>query len=237
MGLTCNIEVFENNLRRYAVIAGKSIWSAVKEEALDISKRLTSITPPKSAKQGKKRIESDIKRVYLMNEWFLEKFQFKSTALGEKVKSAVRLADKGSLEEVFNRSAKFSRIHIENFNESIHKRFRRNGRVAKGVAPFSYPLSDQTKVTNFIKEKSKRAGLVKSGWAACVKALGGSVAKWTDKGSASGSVIQNEKEKYIILTNNIQYASSFINAYRAVLRGRSKELAKKTEKALKSIRW
>lgn len=234
--ITVDTTVFKSNLRRYAVISGKSIFDAVKEESKIVAQKLTAITPPKSAKQGKVRVKSDIERVYLKSQWFTETFSFKNEKLGEKVKQAVRKKAAEILNTLFDRSPKLNRIHIESFDESIHARFRKKGRVPKGVAPFSYPLTDQSKVTAYVKQKETRVGSVKSGWAYCVKVLGGSVAKWVDKGN-NGTVIKEEKESTVTLINNVPYASEFMGSYKFVLGNRERDLAKKTDNALKRVKW
>lgn len=237
MAITVDTKEFKSGIRRYAIIAGKSILDAVKEEAKLIAQGLVKFTPPKKSKAGKDKIKSDIERVYLNSSWFLEDFTFTNQKLGEKVKGLVRAGSETELDEIFQRSDKLRRIHIESLDESTLSRFRKNGKVPKGVAPYSYPLTEQKRLKSLIKEKQKNSALVKAAWAACVKILGGSAPAWLDKGNV-GTVQINEKEKTVTLINHVSYAASLdgrgkFSAF--VLRGRDKALSKKIEIALSNV--
>jgi len=207
MGVSCDIKEVKTSLRRYAVIANKSINTAVKEEAKMIAERLTRATPPKTLKKGKDIVERDISKVYLLSKWFTEIFSFKSSKLAELVKKAVRAANTAELNHIFEHSTKLKRIHIEAFTPSTLQRFRKNGRVPKKVAPFSYPLQQQSTVKDFIKAKQKYVGLMKSAWARCLLLLGGNVPAWLNKNS-NGRVIINDAENSVTLINNVRYAGS-----------------------------
>jgi hypothetical protein len=232
-----DIREFKSNLRRYSVIAGKAIKEAIKEEARIIAQRLTAITPPKTSGQGKKRIESDIRRVYLDSSWFLETFSFKNKKIDERIKEAVRDKNQNDIEQTFQKSEKLRRIHVESFDADNHKRLRKNGRIGKGIAPYSFPLNEQNKVKAYIKQKQKAVGTAKSGWASCVKALGGTVAGWLNKAGLGRVIIS---DAFVILINsakNISELDSRGKFSQTILSGRDRDLAKKTEVALKNVKW
>lgn len=239
MGLTCNTTVFHSNLRRYAVIAGKSIMDAVLEESRLIAQKLVTVTPPKTSGKGKKKIADDISRVYLSSTWFLETFAFSNKKLDDRVKEAVRANNESTLTPIFEHSPKLKRIHIEAYNVDTLARFRKNGTVPKGVAPYSYPLSEQGKIRSLIKQKQKASALVKSGWATCVKKLGGTVAGWLGK-TDNGNVIINKEDSSVTLINSVSYAANLDargNFSRMVLNGRDRAMATKIDITLKKLLW
>jgi hypothetical protein len=232
--ITVDQTVFKSKLRRYAVIANKGIKEAVAEEAKFTAKRLMDLTPPKSVGQGKRRIASDIQRVYLSPKWFTEVFAFRNERFGERVKRAVRRTDTSELKEIFSNSSSLSKLHLEAFNEGVIGRLRRNGSVGKGIAPYSFPLQDESKRKAFEEKKKKLSGLAKSGWASCYGKLGGSVPGWLNR-SGKGRIIM-AGDNSITLVNTVPYMSR-IDAVRGIttraVTGRQKDLQKKIELALK----
>lgn len=229
---------FAQNVRKYAVAVGKDINDAVKEEARLICQRIMQFTPPKNLSQGRRRVQSDIERVYLQPGWFEDTYNFQDERLAGRVKKLVRVKDEVVLEKIFDNSPKLSRIHIEPFNPAIHRKFRRNGRVGKGVAPFSFPLQQQGEVKSYTTKKQKNVGLVKSGWAACLIKLGGSVAGWLSKRPNNGSV--QYLEDGILLTNRVGIAAAVDGKgqfARKAIQGRQRDLKKKIDAAIKGRKW
>jgi hypothetical protein len=229
---------FKQNVRKYAVAVGKDIDDAVKEEAKLTCQRIMQFTPPKNQAQGRRRVKSDIERVYLTPSWFEDTYQFSSERLGERVKSLVRGKQDVALDAIFENSPKLRRIHIESFSAATHKKFRRNGRVGKGVAPFSFPLQQQSQVKSYSDKKQKNVGLVKSGWGACLVRLGGSVAGWLSKRSSNGSV--EYQPDGIVMTNKVGIASQVDGRgqfARKALIGRQRDLQKKIDAAIKGTVW
>lgn len=221
---------FITRLRTYASLANKGIGEAVKEEAKATASYLVKLTPPKTAKAGKANIESDIDRVYLQTQWFTEVFNFKSDSFGQKVKAFVRQGNDSALESMFSKSAKLSRIHIEGFQEGIIARLRRNGRVSKGIAPWSFPVRNEKQRKDFEDKKKKLAGLAKSGWGACVSSLGGSVSAWLNR-TNTGYVRHNSPES-ITLINKVPYMASLsarMNIIPYALTGRKDAIKKKID--------
>jgi hypothetical protein len=217
----------ETKLRTYAALANKSIKTAVHEEAKLTSKRLMDLTPPKSKAQGAKRVMIDIGKVYLQAKFFLEVFNFTAVKFGEKVKEFIRKKDASGLTKVFSRSAKLVQIHIEPFKEAIIKRFRgKDGRVPKNVKPLSLPLNAESARKTYEEKKKKLIGYVKSGWANCFKALGGSVPSWLSHAGTGHVRIDQDS---VTLTNTVSYAAD-------PLQGRKRDLSKKIERLLKDAR-
>ena len=224
----------ETKLRSYAALAKKNIKVAVKEEAKLTAKRLMDLTPPKTASQGKKRVSIDIGKVYLQAKFFLEVFNFTFVKFGEKIKELIRRKEESTLTQIFSRSAKLVQIHIEPFKDSIIKRFRgKDGRVPKNVKPLSLPLNSESSRKAYEDKKKKLVGLVKSGWANCFKALGGTVSSWLGH-SGTGRAIINEDS--VTLINSVSYAEDIDRKKRIVataISGRKRDLAKKIDRLLK----
>lgn len=231
--------VFRANIRRYAVAAGKSVKSAIKEEAKLICERVMKFTPPKTLAQGRKRTKSDLERVYLGAQWFESTYNFQEEKLGERVKKLVGEKNEKSLEAIFeNNNPRLNRIKIEPFDVTVHQKFRKGGRVGKGVAPFSFPLAQQDKVKTYAAKKQKNVGILKSGWAACLAKLGGSSAGWLNRRAEDGKVI--EGEFHIIMINCVKFAAAADGKAQfaaKAIQGRLRDLAKKTEMAIKGVTW
>ena len=233
----CSTKIFQSSLRKYAAISGKDIFDAIKDEARLIAQRIMKVTPPKTQAKGKKKIGDDIKRVYLTNEWFLEKFEFNKLTLGDRVKELIRGTNESALKKIVANSPKMDRIFIESFNPSTLERFRHNGKVPKGVAPYSYPVSNQSGILNLIAKKQLSNGMAKAGWGACIKKLGGTVAGWLGKGD-KGEVIIDEVGQSVTIINKVEYAANLDargNFSNMVCRGRDKELATKIDITLKKL--
>jgi len=236
MNITVQRFNFDNKLRRLAQVLNKSVPDVVKDEARLTAERLTKLTPPKGSKQGRDKVKMDINRVYLTPSWFLETFSFRNRKLDDKVKSAVRSVNETSLQRIFEKSRKLSRLHIEPFTESLINRLRRNGAVAKGIAPFSFPLKDAARVKEYQKKKLKLVGLVKSGWATCAKLLGGSVANWLNRAGTSSVRILNAGFM-VHITNKIGYFRDLDvknNIISTALAGRKKDMATRLNREIKS---
>jgi hypothetical protein len=230
-------EEFKNKLRHYAAATGKSIQRCVHEEAKLTAERIMKAYPPKTQAQGRARVKSDIERVYLTNDWFDTKFTFTNTGLGDRVKGYIQQNDTEKLEKVFGDSPNLARIHIEEFDASRHRRLRKDGKIGKGIAPYSYPVSGQKELKEYITRKQKNVGMVKAGWGACVVALGGTVAGWLSKGT--GGHIEQVHDG-VVLRNTVPFASDIENKKgfaRYAIVGRVKDLAKKVEYAIKGNRW
>lgn len=238
MTLKVDTTVFKQNVRKYAVAVGKDLDEAVKEEAKLICQRIIKFTPPKTQAQGRKRVKSDIERVYLTPNWFENEYQFSDDKVGDRVKKLVREKNESTLEKIFDNSPKLDRLHIESFDPAIHRKFRKGGRVGKGVAPFSFPMREQAKVKTYSEKKQRNVGLVKTGWAACLIALGGSVAGWLARRPNNGKV---EYQKDGILMTNLVDIASAVEAkgqfVRKAIMGRQRDLRKKIELAIKGTGW
>jgi hypothetical protein len=238
MSTQVDITVFKLNVRKYAVAAGKRVSDAIKEEAKLICQRVMQFTPPKTQAQGRKRVKSDLERVFLAPAWFETTFQFQTELLGDRVKKLVREKNETSIQAIFKNNPKLDRVKIEQFDVTKHKKFRRNGRVGKGVAPFSFPLQDQGKVKTYTTKKQSNVGIVKSGWAACLLQLGGSVAGWLSKRSSNGRAVVKEHE--VILINQVGFAASVDGKgqfAKKAIAGRERDLLKKIDFAIKGVTW
>lgn len=228
-------------LRKFAVLANKTIGAAILEEARFLAQRLLKLTPPKNAKEGKNRVENDIGKVYLSSSWFLEKFSFKNQTFGDRVKDIIRRKDQTALQDAFEKSPKLSRLHIEPFKDSIIKKFRTKGRVSDNVTPSSFPVSDEKGRKDYQKKKQSNVGLVKSGWANCLKALGGAVSGWLRK-DGTGHIIDRTSDKTnprVSLVNSVRYAAQLDRdkgISQAAMAGRARDLERKTQGMLDRIK-
>lgn len=238
MKVDVDISTFRTNIRAYALLVGKNIKDAIKEEARLICQRVMQFTPPRNLAQGRRRVKSDIERVYLMPSWFEETFAFQYDKLGNRVKELVRTKQEETLDKIFERSDKLRRIHMESFSPDTHRKARRAGRVGKGFAPFSFPLREQERVKAYSSKKQKNVGLVKSGWAACLIKLGGSAPGWLAKRSGNGQVRYLsdgiEMINTIKIAKQVDAKGGFI---RKALAGRQRDLARKIDAAIRGTRW
>lgn len=232
-----NTTVFNTKLRRYAAVSGKSIQDAIREEAKIIAQRLVAITPPKTQAQGKRRVKGDLARVYLTSKWFTEIFKFRDQVYEDRVKENIYALNFEALRAQFYRSAKLSRIHLEGFNEGIHRRFRINGRVGRGVAPWSFPLCDEEQRKAYETKKAKMVGYAKSGWAYCVNVLGGSVAGWLSKGANGKVTIAPDCVTITNSTKTILELDTKGRFSQTVIQGRESGLAKKIQNVLERNAW
>lgn len=226
----------ETKLRTFALLSGKKINEAVKEEAKLTAKRLMDLTPPKTASQGKKRVSIDIGKVYLASKWFTEVFNFTAVKFGEKIKELIRRKQESTLTKIFSKSAKLSQIHIEGFKKNIIQRFRKNGRVPKNVKPLSFPLNSEQARKAYEDKKKRLVGYVKSGWANCYKALGGTVSGWLNH-SGTGHIVL--KDDSVTLVNTVSYAAELDARKKIVataISGRKRDLAKKIDRLMKDIK-
>jgi len=227
---------FKNKIRQYAKIAGKSLNDALLEEAKFTAKRLMELTPPKNAAQGKKRIAIDIGSLFLKATWFLDVFHFTNKKIDERVKELVRNKDEEELGRVFRRSNSLNKIHLEGFDSSRHKKYRRNGRVTV-KEPNSFPLTEQAALKTYEKDKHKLAGYCKNAWANCYTILGGAVAGWLTK-FKRGQVIKKLQgnNPSVTLVNTVGYFDYLNRRMKIVSRsldGRERDLAKKIKNNLK----
>ncbi len=237
MQITVNTTVFKSKLRKYAVASKQTIQESLKEEARLIAQKLASITPPKTKAQGKRRVTGDIDRVYLSPKWFKEVFVFRHQNFGDRVKENIENLEIDKLRRMFYPSPRLSKIHIEPFDTGIIKRFRHNGRVGRGVAPYSFPLLDEGEKKSYIDRKNKMVGYAKSGWGYCVNALGGSVADWMNKGANGKVMIMPDMVVIINQTKTIYELDAKGRFSQYVIRGRDKDLAKKISKTLEGVGW
>lgn len=235
-GITVDDSVFQGKLAQYKMLTGKSWQRVVNDQARLAAQRLMQLTFPKDKAQGNRRVAIDVGRVYLTNDWFESKFSFRNEKLGDRIKKAVRAADSTQLESIFANSPKFNRLHVEPFDASKHSAARRNGRV-NYPAPWSFPVGQQSQLKKFKEAKQKNVGLAKSGWGACVAALGGRVAKWASRDGAGAVTDQSalQENPYVILTNKVGFFAALdtkANIVSRALAGRAEDMMKEARKAL-----
>lgn len=228
--------IFNEKLREYRRLTGKSWQVVVKQQAKLVAQRLMQLTFPSKKADGSKRVAIDIGRVYLTNEWFEDKFQFRNEHLGKRIQTAVRAGDSNTLQTIFANSAKLNRLHIEPFDAQKHKTARRNGRVGF-PSPFSYPLTQQGAIKKLVTQKKKNVGMARSGWGDCLQQLGGKPPKWSAM-SGNGTVedgSQQEDNPYVIMTNTVPYFAAMdgkSNIVSRALAGRTRDMLAEAEKSL-----
>lgn len=197
---------FTKAIQEYVKLTNLEISDVLRQQGKFLAERLMKLTYPFGASQGKKRVAIDIGKVFLANEWFEDKFQFRNQKLNERVQNLVRRKEQADLEVIFNNSSRLRQLHIEPFDAARHKAARKNGGRVSYKNPFSFPLTEQSKVKKYAAEEKKNVGMAKSGWGYCWQLLGGSPPGWLKR--AVGTVEDNSKavdSPYIILTNNVSY--------------------------------
>jgi hypothetical protein len=228
--------ILREALQNYKRLTGKAIKDVLIEQAKLLAQRLMKLTFPYSKAQGNKRVQIDIGRVYLRNQWFEETFTFKNQRMQDRVKNLVLAKNVADLEIIFNNSPKLRQLHIEPFDPARHAAARRNGRV-NYPRPWSFPLTEQNKVNQYITAKTKQVGYAKSGWAKCVSLLGGSIPGWLNKDA--GAIVNESdaaEKPYITLINTVDYfekLDSKGNIVNRALEGRAIDMIKAAESALK----
>jgi hypothetical protein len=197
---------FTAKLAEYVKTTGKGLAVAVKEQAGLLAQALTKNTYPKSASEGKRRVEIDVKRVFLSSHWWENVFKFRQVKLGERVKQLVRARDEGDVGAVFGKSPKLSKIRIERFDPRQHEKLRRKGRVLV-PDPRSYPLKEQTKIRQYIRSKGKQVGIAKAGWAGGAARLGKPQPAWLNRSGKGDAVDKtaNANNPTVILANRVGY--------------------------------
>jgi hypothetical protein len=229
--------LFSQKLKEYQRLTKKALADVLREQAALLAQRLVKLTFPASASQGKRRVEIDINRVYMRPAWFEDVFSFRKQKLGDRIKALIRGRDTAALEKVFDNSPKLRLVHIESFDPARHARLRRRGRVLVHN-PFSFPLSDQSKVKALIAEKKRAVGTSKAGWASCAAQLGKSQPSWLNK-DGTGSVTDASRETsdpHIVLTNKVPWFAdldSRANIVARALEGRAVNMQKSAENQLR----
>lgn len=227
---------FAKALNAFAEKMQRDLGGVVKDEARLLAERLRRLTPPSTQAQGKKRVETDIRRTFQQNDWFESTFQFRNPKLQARVVDAVREQDAQALETVFNRSAQLRRMQVEDFNPQTHEQGRDSRGRVRYKSPVSFPVRTQGEVEAHIKRKQAAVGSVKGGWGRCVAQLGGKTPSWLNRGS--GSVRDNSSDKgspNVVLTNSAPTAAALMartGAVERALAGRAREMAKKADKAI-----
>jgi len=239
ISLSVHSEELNAAILRYAQYLGKDLGIAVEEQARLLARRLADLTPPFNRKQGTKAVDRDIGRVYLRNEWFTEIFVFRNPVLNQRVQDEVRAQDTAALQDIFKNSSKLQRLHIESFDPARHAkaRDRRTGKVTY-PEPFSFPLTEQSKVKSYTRTMEKAVGSAKSGWGYCVVLLGGKVPAWF--GKPLGSVenrTHDERKPLVRMTNNVGYFDSLDSRQNIVSRameGRQRDMITAAQRALEA---
>jgi len=223
-------------LLRYQAYTGKELGTVVKEQAKLLANRLIDLTPPKNKAQGTKRVDIDIGRVYLRNEWFENIFSFTNQRLGDRIKDEMRKGADDTLRQIFLHSQKLNRLHLEGFDPAKHKAARNTAGRVNYKYPYSYPVSQQEQIRAYIDRRKKNVGIAKSGWAACYRALGGSSPAWL---SHDGGSVEDESQAaehpYVVLTNRVAYFAgldSKQNIVARALEGRARDMIKGAQKAV-----
>lgn len=229
---------FSNSLNYFQRQTQKGMGEVIKQQAILLAKRIVDFTYPVKSKgssalnTGKNAVERDIKRVYLRNDWWEDKFNFKNQKIDERIKKLVKSKKGYDLDAIFKNSNRLSKIHIETFDESKHKFARREGKV-NYHHPYSYPLYEQTKINKYVADKKKEVGTAKSGFGHCIALLGGNPAAWINK--PLGKVEDQSgltENPYIIMTNQVSFFGAMDSKYNIISRAlqtRSRDMVKNAD--------
>lgn len=236
MEVTVETEKFSAAMRYFAAKLNRGVGETVKEQSRLLAENLRKLTPPANAKQGKNRVEADIKKVYLANEWFEQKFAFRNIKLKERIVDLIQKKDSRELNLLFFRSVALSRLEVEQFNRQRHERGRDSRGRVKYRQPVSFPVSGQGDVAAYTKQRQKAVGLVKGGWGQAVADLGGKSPAWLRRSTGGARDYSSYAgNPHVILFNRAPYAAALsqrMNIVSRALAGRAKAMTKSADKQI-----
>jgi hypothetical protein len=169
---------FEKLLKDYAEIRETTIPQAVAINARLLCVELARRTQAfgEDEKVGTERVRKDISNIIKPPVYFLK---FLSKTQSERLKKTLTKnfqsrnwpALKSTLSAVGMGGDAFTVVESGNF-AGIHRenRNQKTGRTFKRPKQF-YLAADSSSLFNYIKDRQKKVGLAKSGWAACAKQL------------------------------------------------------------------
>lgn len=235
-----NAAEFTAALNRWAAHFGKTVPEAVRKEAAQIARWLSSApkwirpgTPPETKSQGTKRVRDDIRRTYNpLTEAYLTA-AFQDEKLRAKVSRYVRDRKTEGLRAIF---ANLGRKEYRDFGPEQHRQARDSrGRVNRS-SPFV--TADVQEVAAYSRRKEANVGMARGAWVPFLLHLGRSAPAWLTRHAMQGSFTDDTARSAnpsVTLTNRSPWAGYRDETNRVtanVLRGRAFALAKAIETSL-----
>jgi hypothetical protein len=208
---------FEANLREYARVKRQSIEVGIRQQARLLAVKLAFITKPYGLDRGRseRAIARDVAYAAQDINYLLRKIDFAGSKFGIALEKAMRSGDVNKVRDIL-RNTKWKDVAISaTVDVAKYQQTRTAGKVRKGLSSKEKQIVTGTStVTKFVKERQKKAGLAKGGWAGAASALGGTrgipawVSRWKQYGGAR-EVLSGNKPT-VILQNNVKFLSEIL---------------------------
>lgn len=239
-----NLPEFNRALVKFQVDTEMGWPEVIRIQAKAMLKRLLDWTAPKginkaAQKQGKAKVEQDVRRVFTA----FEHFEFRD--LG--IQRAWEEGDQETLEKIFKNSPKLSQFTLlHQPKEEIHEAARRRGRVprrnkARHVIMGKGRQAGARLLDRYITKRMKRVGRAMAGWIRAASHLSEKFPAWIRKsgGALEGGVrdeTRNRIHPRIIMTNTVDYISELVpgSMQSALIRSRIRDMEKHAKKLIRA---
>ena len=205
--MSASFEIDRNDTRRLFDGIAKTTGQTTRELLVDVMRLwgddLVRMTFPRKLSEARKRVETDIRKL------FVEGDKLESDSLKKSFRSGDVFQIQGENQELlFRPSYGLNEIqgkHDEKRSPRGGIKRQRQAYVVKGAD-----------LRRFIRNKKARVGRLKAGWLAVVNKLGGKAPGWVRKHGASESAYRDTlnaatMEGHLIAENNVPYADQKID--------------------------
>lgn len=217
-------EVFQVNLVKWAHKKRLSFATAIRRAGRIAAVNYAKHTQPfgfgaDARALGENAVARDIKRIFAP-AWFVFKaIKDQDEGLADAFWYYFQIGKRQRAEELLEVSGAdptLARLKIEPVAKATHQKLRNNrGRVPPTQRFASIP-SNPNKLAAYIKERQRKVGFVKAGYAQAARWLGGTkgIPQWvTRHKDAPGSLVDAadlERDPHVIIKNQVDYASQCI---------------------------
>lgn len=147
--------------------------------------QIMRFTPPKDQAQGRKRVVTDIGRVF--------RPVAEETMRDKRIREIVRAGDLRAF-EAFARKSNLKLLPARFDPEVVRKRRDSRGRVARGSRPFVViGREDPKALAAFLRRKQAHVGMARSGWLAALLRVGGAAPMWVLRHTADRGDVIDER--------------------------------------------
>lgn len=207
----------QRSLTELSILTRRDIRGILRQEARLFCVALAKYTQPfgldkKAKEKGETAVRRDILKVYGTASWAFDEIESISENAARAVVKYIREKNYIEAEKVLKRFKIM--IPLKKFNPKFHKKRFVQGRL-KGSEK-SQIVVDEKKLKKYIRQKLKRVGFAKSGWASCAKFLGGTrgIPAWARRNQGPCMVLNRSRQRnnpHFILVNAINYTSRVLS--------------------------
>jgi hypothetical protein len=204
------------SIHRFAEITGASLAEEIIRTARLVAVSVAHSTQPygkdKATKDtAERRVSRDIRRVFATPFSVYSELERKADSFSAgQFWAAWKSRDEARMKEIMDRESLGLTI-IRAPQKSIHQQRRNSrGQVSSGVP--MHMITDPRALDRYIKDRQRRVGFAKSGWAAAADECGGhrGIPQWASsrhKGRAPGgaTISRDTAKPMVILHNNVSY--------------------------------